>query len=119
MAVGVELVGEHVVDGQQQLDALGLGLVERGLGDIDLVGFDQRLAGGLAQRVEEGVGHAAADQQRVGLVEQVVDDVDLAGDLGAADDGDEGPVRLGEHLAEEVELLLHQQAGGGLARRSG
>ena len=103
-----------MVDGQQQLDALGLGFVERGLGDVDLVGLDQRLAGGLAERVEEGVGHAAADQQRVGLVQQVVDDVDLAGDLGAADDGDEGPVGFGEDLAEEVEFLLHQQAGGGL-----
>ncbi len=114
LRVGVELVGQDVVDRQQQLDALLLRLVERGFGNVDLVGFDQRLAGGLAQRIEEGVGHAAADQQRVRLVEQVVDHVDLAGDLRAADDGDKRPVGFGQHLAEEVELLLHQQAGGGL-----
>ena len=53
------------------------------------------------------------------LFEQVVDDVDLVGDLGAADDGDEGLVGLGERLAEVGELLLHEQAGGGAAGRSG
>ena len=40
--------------------------------------------------------------------------LDLVGDLGAADDGDEGLVGFGEGLAEVGELLLHQQAGGGL-----
>ena len=52
--------------GSRKLDALGLGLVERGLGDVELVGLDQGLAGGLALRVEEGVGHAAADEDGVG-----------------------------------------------------
>ena len=89
-------------------------LCERGFGDVDLVGFDERLAGGLALGVEEGVGHAAADEDGVGLVEQVVDDFDLVGDLGAADDGDEGLVGVGDGLAEVVEFLLHEQAGGGL-----
>ncbi len=68
----------------------------------------------LALRVEEGVGHAAADDDGVGFVEEVVDDVDLVGDLGSADDGDEGLVGFGEGLAEVGELLLHEQAGGGM-----
>ena len=69
----------------------------------------------LALRVEEGVGHAAADDDGVGLVEEVVDDLDLVGDFGSADDGDEGLVGLGEGFAEVGELLLHEQAGGGAA----
>ena len=40
--VGGELVGQDVIDGQQKPDAFGLGLVERGLGHVDLVFFDQR-----------------------------------------------------------------------------
>jgi hypothetical protein len=90
LGVGGEAVGQDVVDGQQQVDALGLGLLESGLGQLDLVFFDKALAGGHAQGALEGVGHAADDDQRVDLVEQVVDDVDFAGDFGAADDGDEG-----------------------------
>ena len=113
--VGGELVGEDVVDGQEEADAFALSaLASAALGDVDLVGFDEGFAGGLALRVEEGVGHAAADEEGVGFVEQVVDDLDLVGDLGAADDGDEGLVGFGDGLAEVVELLLHQQAGGGL-----
>ena len=73
----------------------------------------RRLAGGDAERALEGVGHAADDDQRVDLVEQVVDDVDLAGDLGAADDGDEGLFGRFESLAEVGDFLFHQQAGDG------
>ncbi len=71
------------------------------------------LAGGYAQGALEGVGHAADDDQRVDLVEQVIDHVDLAGDLGAADDGDEGLFRRFQRFAEIGDLLFHQQAGDG------
>ena len=47
----------------------------------------------MALGVEEGVGHAAADGQRVQLGDQVVEQVELGGDLGAADDADHGPPR--------------------------
>ncbi len=113
LGVGGEVVGENVVDGQQQVDALGLRLFERCLGHVDLVFFDQRLAGGDAQCALEGVSHAADDDERVDLVEQVVDDVDLAGDLGAADDGHEGLLGRFERLAEVGDFLFHQQAGDG------
>ena len=84
-----------------------------GLGQVDLVFFDERLAGGDAEGALEGVGHAADDDERVDLVEQVVDDVDLAGDLRAADDGDEGLLGRFERLAEIGDFLFHQQAGDG------
>ncbi len=103
-----------MIDGQEEADALRFGLVERGFGDVDLVGFDEGLAGVLTLGVEEGVGHAAADEDGVDLVEQVVDDFDLVGDLGAADDGDEGTLGGFESLADVGEFLLHEQAGSGL-----
>jgi hypothetical protein len=115
--VGGELVGEDVVDGEEEANTFGLCLGEGGFGDVEFVGFDEGFAGGLALRVEEGVGHAAADDDGVGfgwaIVEEVVDDADLVGDLGAADDGDEGLVGFGEGLAHVGELFLHEEAGGG------
>ena len=39
----------------------------------------------------------------------------LSGDLGAADDGDEGLLGCFESLAQVGEFLFHEQAGGGLA----
>ena len=59
---------------------------------FDLVGFQQRLADLLALRLQEGVGHAAADDERVHLGQQVADDADLVADLGAAQNRQE---RLG------------------------
>ena len=113
LGIGGELVGEDVVDGKEEADAFGLRFLERGFGDVDLVGFDERFAGALALGVEEGVGHAAADDDGIGLVEKIVDDLNLVGDLGSPDDGDEGLVGFGEGLAEVGEFLLHEQAGGG------
>ncbi len=102
-----------MVDGEEEADAFGFGLGEGGFGYVDLVGFDERFAGVLALRVEEGVGHASADDDGVGFVEEVVDDLDLVGDFGSADDGDEGLVGFAESLAEVGEFLLHEEAGGG------
>ncbi len=69
--VGVvgEPVGEDVVGGEEELDVVGFGFVEGGLGDGDLVGFDEGFAGGLrfGLGVEEGVGHGAADEDGVGF----------------------------------------------------
>ena len=113
LASGANLSARTLSTGSSRFDALGLGLVEGRLGHVDLVLFNERLAGGDAQGALEGVGHAADDDQRIDLVEQVVDDVDLAGDLGAADDGHEGLFGRFQGLAEIGDLLFHQQAGDG------
>ena len=47
----------------------------------------------IALGAEEAVGHRAADQNPVGDLEEAVDDLDLVGDLGAAEDDDERPRR--------------------------
>ena len=73
----------------------------------------QRLADIGAARGKEGVGHAAADDQRVDLLHEVHQQVDLGRDLGAADDGDDRARRIAEALFQRVELGLHGAAGEG------
>jgi len=114
VGVGREAVGEDMVGGEEKFDAVLFGFGEGGFGDVDLVGFDQRFAGGLTLCVEEGVGHAAADDDGVRLIEQVVDHVNLVGDLGSADDGDEGFYGVGDGLREVGEFFFEKEAGGGL-----
>ena len=57
------------------------------------------------------IGHAAADDHGVGLVEQVVDNADLIGDLCAAEDRNEGTRRIVERLAHDRQLFFNEQAG--------
>jgi hypothetical protein len=72
----------------------------------DLVLLEEGDADLVALGLEEGVRHAAADQQPVGLAEQLVDDGELVGDLGTAEHHDVGPLDvLGE-------LLEHRDLGG-------
>ena len=79
------------------------------------VGSELLLHEGLADRVpldlEEGVGHPAADDHGGDAGEEGLQDRDLGGDLGPADDGDERLCGILEDAAEELDLLLHQEAG--------
>jgi hypothetical protein len=60
---------------------------------------------------EEGIGHRAADQQRVHPFEEVLDDLEFSRHLGAAEDGDEGSRRRREHGAEVSQFGCQQQPG--------
>ncbi|KAI3485128.1 hypothetical protein L1887_51565 [Cichorium endivia] len=60
--------------------------------------------------------HATADDERVNLVEHVVDELDLVRHLGTAEDGQEGTLGALERLGEELKLLLHQETGGTLGQ---
>ena len=82
-------VGDDEVDREVDGDAAPLRLLEQRRRELDLVGLEQRVADRDPARGEEGVGHAAAEQQVVDEAEEVLDGVDLALDLGAADDRDE------------------------------
>ncbi len=104
--------GDDVIDGEEKLDGAGLGFGEGGAGDVEFVGFDEGLAGFVALGEAEGVGHGAADEDSVGLFEEAVDDVDLVGDLGAAEDDDEGAGGLVQFVAEELKFSFHEEAGG-------
>ena len=78
---------------------------------VDLVLLEQALADLVALSLEEGEDHAAADEEPVDRVEQVVDDAELVGDLGAAQDDDVRALRVAGELAQDLDLALHQLAG--------
>ena len=96
---------------QQELHALVGSLLNHLTGIVQPVFFEQGLADAVALGLQEGIGHAAADDDGVSLFEQVVDDGDLVGDLGAAEDSDEGALRIVQRLAHDGQLLVDQQTG--------
>ena len=111
--IGREMKRDHGVDGQDDRAIGGFRLVEnpqRGRGEILL---RQRFADADALRMQEGIGHAAADHQRIDLADEVFQQVDLGGDLGAADDRDHRFGRRFQRLAERVEFGLHGAPGIG------
>ena len=105
-----ELLAFHVVHGKQQLHALLLSLFHHLQSVIQLIRLAQGVADLLALGLGKGVSHAAADDQGVYFIQQVVDHVDLVRNLGAAQDGNEGTDRILNSLAQELDLLLHQIA---------
>ena len=67
---------------------------------------------GIPLRLEEGVGHRAADQQPVDLLEQVLDDGDLVRHLRPAHHRNVRVVGEAEQVVEDLELLLDQETDG-------
>ena len=65
---------------------------------------------------KERVGHGAADQERVDLGHEMLDDLDLVGDLGAAEDRHQGTVGALGDLGKRLDLFLHEEAGGAFGR---
>lgn len=110
VGVLVELVGSDEVDRQDNLDVLGLGLLDQ-LGNGLSTGLvEERVANGeVVLDLLEGESHATADDEGVDLVEQVVDELDLVRDLGTTENGKERSLRGLESLGEVVELLLHEE----------
>ena len=117
--VGINLLRHHVVCRQQEFQLVALGLFQKLARQFDLVFLHQRFADRLALGLEEGVGHAAADDEGVNFIQQIADDADLVADLGAAENGDERPLRMAQHLAQVLEFFLHEQAGRGLLHEAG
>ena len=87
-----------------------VGLVEVATAGVELVVLEQALADLVALRLEEREDHAAADQQLVGLLEQVVDHAELVGDLRAAEHHDVGTLRVDGQAPQHVDLLRDQAA---------
>ena len=108
-----DLLGHDDVDRQDDPDAVVGGDGQDPPGVVDAIGLGQALADGLALREQERVGHPAAEDQQVDLGQEVVDDLDLVGDLGAAEDGRERPLGCLEELRQHLDLALHQEPGIG------
>ena len=101
------------IDGQHDLPLRSLGLchdIARGAGKV---GFHQRFADVFPLREQECVGHGAADDQDIHLVEQIAQQVELGRNLCAADDRCKRPLRVIQGLRKRFELGLHRAPGIG------
>src|SRR2546423_3935515 len=98
---------DHRIERQYERAALAGGGKQR-TGDVELVFFDQRAAHLEPLGLEEGARHRAADAQAIDALEETAHDADLAGDLGAADDGNQRMGRVDHDSAERLDLALHQ-----------
>ena len=78
-----------MVFGEEEAAARVARVIEDVSGEVEAVALDEAGADGGALSGEEGIGHGAADADGVASGDEGVDDVDLVGDLGAAEDGDE------------------------------
>ena len=76
----------------------------------DLVLFEQGPADREPDRAHEVVGHAAAEEERVGAPRERAQGVDLAGDLRAAEDRRERPFRVEEPRQGE-DFPLEEETG--------
>jgi hypothetical protein len=111
--VGIELLAANHIDGDRDGGATRGHLGDQGLGGWDQVGFAQRLADVLAGGGEEGIGDTAADHQLLAFFGQRFQYGQLGGDLGAADDGDHRPRRVGQRLVQRFQLFRNQLTGAG------
>ena len=102
--------GYSRVYGKQQLLAQLLSLLNHLLAVVQLGVVHQRFSYLFALSLQEGESHAAADDQGIAFLQQVGDYVQLVGNLGSAQDGNEGTHRILNSVAEERDLLLHQIA---------
>ena len=95
---------------QQEFGAGRLCFLEDPLGLVQHVVFDQARANGASLGLDKGVGHAAAHDQAVHPVHEVLEDGQLAAHFGAADDGQQ---RFGwgrKHLVECFDFAVHEEA---------
>src|ERR1019366_4385658 len=106
-------IGDDVIGGQQEFELMSFCLLQKVAGEFDLVFFDQTFADRFALRLEEGVGHAASDDEDVDFTEQILDDSDFVADFGAAEDGDEGVLGVLQDATEILQFLFHEQPGSG------
>jgi hypothetical protein len=118
LAARHELAPDHRVHRQQHLPAVGVSQGQDLAGGPGQVPLADRLPDLATLCEQEGVGHAAADGQAVQPGHQVLQQVDLGRDLGAADDTHHRPRRVAQRPVQVLQLRLHGQAGiGGQAPR--
>ena len=111
LGLGVEAPAEDEVDGELQIAVRPLGALQRLGGQLHPLLLDQRVAGRDPLGAEEAEAHRAADQDPVGDLEEAVDDPDLVGDLGAAEDDHQGPRRGLDDGGQLGDLALEQEPG--------
>ena len=111
--VRIDLLGHDVVHRQEEFQLTGLRVLQDVAGEVELIFLNQRFAHLLVHRFQECVSHASADDERIDLVQQILDDSNLVADLCAPEKCDERPLGMVKRTAEIFQFFFHQQAGGG------
>src|SRR5690606_16318598 len=88
------------------------GLIQQLAGEIEAVFFHQRVAGVSAACFDEGVSHAAADEQVVHKINEPFEQQYFVAHFGAADDGGERAGGVVEHFIGVVYFGFHEVAEG-------
>jgi len=111
--VGVrsELVAGDEVDREMDADTLLLGFGNELFNDLGTGGIIEAVADLHAVKdLVEGVCHAAADDDVVGLFHEVADEGDFVGDLGTTKDREEGTLWVLKDGRESCQFLLDEEA---------
>merc|ERR1711988_752656 len=113
VSVSSEFVSDNDVRREDELAVVLLGKSLSSLGGLDEVLLNKGRSGGHATSSEEGEDHATANDDLVALLDQGLKDSDLGGDLGAANNGSERLLAVGDSTVEELKLLGEQEARHG------
>ena len=105
-----ELVDGDDIDRKKKLLAVLLCLLHHLLAVVHLRLVEEGLADLIALGLEEGVSHAAANDQGIALLQKIINDIQLVSNLCTAEDGNERTNRVLNRIAQEVDLLLHEVA---------
>src|SRR5262245_38382663 len=108
-----ERFGNYGVDRQYELTAFGLRFGHDLACGRQEIALAQRFAHGMSACGQEGVGHAAADDESVDFCKQVAEQIELGRYLGSADDRRERADWGLQHFGERLELILHGASGIG------
>ena len=101
-------VGAELAPGDEVGRQLELGVAEQRLRGLQARLLAQRRAHVVALGLEEREAHRAADQDRVGLLEERLEHADLVRHLRAADDRHQRALRVLEDAVEGRDLALEQ-----------
>src|SRR5919112_3623526 len=100
-------IGYDDIDRQDQPVA---GLFHEAFRLLQVVGLDERVAGLVAEGLEERESHSSTDEQRVRGFQQALYDAQLIRDLRLPENGDEGALGMFEDLIQVCDLLFHQES---------
>ena len=109
----LEFFRHHRVDRQHDFALARFGRghdLLRGGGQVSL---GKAFPNTFAEAKQESIGHGAADDQHVDFFEQMAEQIELGGNLGAANDGRERVRRLVEHFLEGLQFGLQRASGIG------
>jgi len=111
--IGIYLGSNYHIHREQKIDPFFPGVFQNAGGSFHQVFLYHGAADSNPFAPEESVGHGAADEDLIHLMQQVFDGFQLAGDLGTTDYGNKRTFRIFNGLFIIVDFLFQEQSGHG------